>query len=149
MRRSVYCTASFSVCSRRRTELPIIYPDLWLDYKLATHPFSIRNRITVSVPILWAVIAVIRVESRAEAEGHPSSHVFAFQAGANVGPFTGQTRQFERVKRKFCQSLAEGRGKNKTSSIRGGTRSWGPIELARKPYSVVDSSATSFLRNFH
>jgi hypothetical protein len=39
VRRSVYCTASFSVCSRRRTELPIIYPDLWLDYKVATLPF--------------------------------------------------------------------------------------------------------------
>ena len=38
VRRSVYCTASFSGCSRRRTELPIIYPDLRLDYKVATHP---------------------------------------------------------------------------------------------------------------
>src|SRR4029077_7978245 len=26
------------VSSRRRTELPIIYPDLWFDYKVATHP---------------------------------------------------------------------------------------------------------------
>jgi hypothetical protein len=41
VRRSVYCTASFSVCSRRRTELPIIYPDLWLDYKVATHPIAL------------------------------------------------------------------------------------------------------------
>jgi hypothetical protein len=24
----------------RRTELPIIYPDLWLDYKVATHPIE-------------------------------------------------------------------------------------------------------------
>jgi hypothetical protein len=38
VRRSVYCTASFSVCSRRRTELPIIYADFRLDYKLATLP---------------------------------------------------------------------------------------------------------------
>jgi IS6 family transposase len=40
VRRSVdfYCTASFSVSSRRQTELPIIYPDLWLNYKVATHP---------------------------------------------------------------------------------------------------------------
>ena len=38
MRRSVYCTASFSVCSLRRTELPIIYADFRLDYKLATLP---------------------------------------------------------------------------------------------------------------
>ena len=38
MRRSVYCTASFSVCSRRRTELPIIYADFRLGYKLATLP---------------------------------------------------------------------------------------------------------------
>src|SRR5271165_1773576 len=38
MRRSVYCTASFSVCSLRRAKFPIIYPDLRLDYKVATHP---------------------------------------------------------------------------------------------------------------
>jgi hypothetical protein len=31
-------TASFSVCSRRRTELPIIYADFRLDYKFATLP---------------------------------------------------------------------------------------------------------------
>jgi hypothetical protein len=36
-RRSVYCTASFLVCSLRSTKLPIIYPDLRLDYKVATH----------------------------------------------------------------------------------------------------------------
>ena len=35
---SVYCTTSFSVYSRRRTKMPIIYPDLRLDYKVATHP---------------------------------------------------------------------------------------------------------------
>jgi hypothetical protein len=35
---SVYCTTSFSVCSWRRTKMPIIYPDLRLDYKVATHP---------------------------------------------------------------------------------------------------------------
>ena len=35
---SVYCTTSFSVCSLRRTKIPIICPDLRLDYKLATHP---------------------------------------------------------------------------------------------------------------
>jgi hypothetical protein len=35
---SVYCTTSFSACSRRRTKMPIIYPDLRLDYKVATHP---------------------------------------------------------------------------------------------------------------
>ena len=38
MRRSVYCTASFSICSLRRAKFPIIYPVLWLDYKVATHP---------------------------------------------------------------------------------------------------------------
>jgi hypothetical protein len=38
VRRSVYCTASFSVCSRRRTELPIIYANFRLNYKLATLP---------------------------------------------------------------------------------------------------------------
>jgi hypothetical protein len=35
---SVYFTTSFSVCSRRRTKTPIIYPGLRLDYKVATHP---------------------------------------------------------------------------------------------------------------
>ncbi len=39
MRRSVHCTALFSVCSLRRAKFPIIYPDLRLDYKVATHPF--------------------------------------------------------------------------------------------------------------
>jgi hypothetical protein len=39
VRGSVYCTASFSICSLRRTKFPIIYPDLRLDYKVATHPF--------------------------------------------------------------------------------------------------------------
>jgi hypothetical protein len=29
---------SFSVCSLRRAKFPIIYPDLQLDYKVATHP---------------------------------------------------------------------------------------------------------------
>jgi hypothetical protein len=40
VRRSVYCTASFSVCSRRRTKMPIIYADFRLDYKLATLPIA-------------------------------------------------------------------------------------------------------------
>ncbi len=38
VRRSVHCTALFSVCSLRRAKFPIIYPDLRLDYKVATHP---------------------------------------------------------------------------------------------------------------
>jgi hypothetical protein len=38
VRRSVYCTASFSVCSLRRAKFPIIYPDLRFNYKVATHP---------------------------------------------------------------------------------------------------------------
>ena len=38
MRRSVYCTASFSICSLRRTKVLIIYPEFPLDYKLATLP---------------------------------------------------------------------------------------------------------------
>ena len=48
MRRSVYCTASFLVCSRRRTELPIIYADFRLDYKLATLPFCPLSRLAPS-----------------------------------------------------------------------------------------------------
>src|SRR5580698_5290725 len=43
VRRSVYSTGSFSVCSRRRTELPIIYADFLLDYKLATLPLNKRR----------------------------------------------------------------------------------------------------------
>jgi restriction endonuclease Mrr len=38
VRRSVYCTASLLVSSRRPTKFPIIHPDLRLDYKVATHP---------------------------------------------------------------------------------------------------------------
>jgi hypothetical protein len=36
---SVYCTTSFSVCSRGQPKMPIIYPGLRLDYKVATQPF--------------------------------------------------------------------------------------------------------------
>jgi hypothetical protein len=43
VRRSVCCTTSFSVCSLRPTKLPIIYPDLRLDYKVATHPLGFRR----------------------------------------------------------------------------------------------------------
>jgi len=39
VRRWVYCTSSFSVCSLRRAKFPVIYSDLWLDYKVATHPY--------------------------------------------------------------------------------------------------------------
>ena len=38
MRRLVYCTASFSIYLLQRAKFPIIYPVLWLDYKVATHP---------------------------------------------------------------------------------------------------------------
>jgi len=38
VRRSVYCTASLLVSSRRPTKFPVIYPDLRLDYKVATLP---------------------------------------------------------------------------------------------------------------
>src|ERR1700722_5359610 len=53
VRRSVYCTASFSVCSLRRTELPIIYADFRLDYKLATLPFLTLIPAPKSVRLLW------------------------------------------------------------------------------------------------
>jgi len=43
VRRSVYCTASFSVCSLRRAKFPIIYPDLRLDCKVATHPLILTH----------------------------------------------------------------------------------------------------------
>ena len=48
MRRSVHCTALFSVCSLRRAKFPIIYPDLRLDYKVATHPAQHPEITTVS-----------------------------------------------------------------------------------------------------
>ena len=34
MRRSVYCTASFSICSLRRAKFPIIYPSFGSTTKL-------------------------------------------------------------------------------------------------------------------
>jgi hypothetical protein len=46
VRRSVYCTGSFSVCSLRRPKFPIIYPDLRLDYKVATHPPGVLGQRT-------------------------------------------------------------------------------------------------------
>ena len=36
---SVCSIALFSVCSLRRVKFPIIYPDLRLDCKVATHPY--------------------------------------------------------------------------------------------------------------
>jgi CHAT domain-containing protein len=44
VRRSVYCTASFSVCSLRRAKFAIIYPDLRLDYKVATLPRALPSQ---------------------------------------------------------------------------------------------------------
>src|SRR6476620_13212 len=41
-RKSVCSTASFSVCSLQRAKIPIIYPDLRLDYKVATLPPGAR-----------------------------------------------------------------------------------------------------------
>jgi hypothetical protein len=41
-RASVCSIALFSVCSLRRAKFPIIYPDLPLDCKVATHPTYIR-----------------------------------------------------------------------------------------------------------
>ena len=55
VRRLVYCTASFSICSLRRAKLPIIYPVLWLDYKVATHP--IRDPVGSKPRALWRRIA--------------------------------------------------------------------------------------------
>ena len=56
MRRLVYCTASFSICSLRRAKFPIIYPVLWLDYKVATHPdvvefVILRRRLDELMPV--------------------------------------------------------------------------------------------------
>jgi hypothetical protein len=59
VRRSVHCTALFSVCSLRRAKFPIIYPDLRLDYKVATHPpmlyaetlFSIKLVTYANLPV--------------------------------------------------------------------------------------------------
>jgi hypothetical protein len=54
VRRSVYCTASFSVCSRRRTELPIIYADFRLDYKLATLPLESKKMVIIKGGQPWS-----------------------------------------------------------------------------------------------
>jgi hypothetical protein len=61
VRRSVHCTALFSVCSLRRAKFPIIYPDLRLDYKVATHPqkrllFIFRSLIKRDHFILWTLV---------------------------------------------------------------------------------------------
>ena len=66
MRRSVYCTASFSVCSRRRTEFPIIYPDLRLDYKVATHPTRYTGVVQDSGEGRWTIQAAIEEAISAE-----------------------------------------------------------------------------------
>ena len=50
MRRSVYCTASFSICSLRRTKVLIIYPEFPLDYKLATLP-TLRTGALGQLPV--------------------------------------------------------------------------------------------------
>ena len=55
MRRSVHCTALFSVCSLRRAKFPIIYPDLRLDYKVATHPIKVfLNRVEIFHFRVWS-----------------------------------------------------------------------------------------------
>ena len=62
VRGSVYCTASFSICSLRRTKFPIIYPAFRLDYKLATLPSggpnSQANRIILSGESGFGVIGL-------------------------------------------------------------------------------------------
>jgi transposase, IS6 family len=61
----VYCTTSFSVCSRRRTKMPIIYPDFRLDYKIATHPFRERWEFaTALLPTLGITIYLRKVAPR-------------------------------------------------------------------------------------
>ena len=59
MRGSVYCTASFSVCSLRRAKLSIIYTDIRLDYKLATLPQKEQRTVIIDYSVisntpLWA-----------------------------------------------------------------------------------------------
>ena len=49
VRRSVYCTASFLICSQRRTKLLIFYPDFRLDYKLATLSEMVAMRYKIPV----------------------------------------------------------------------------------------------------
>jgi hypothetical protein len=81
------------------------------------------------------------MESFAEAEGHPpfcvclSSWWPATISGGSKGAFGSQ----------FSRSMGE---KQNQLDQRGNTF-WGPIELVRKPYSVVDSSSTDFFRHFH
>ena len=66
MRESVYCTASFSVFSRRRAKLPIIYPDIRLDYKLATLPSTKPRRQAKAVEV---AIVFVGLPDSYESEG--------------------------------------------------------------------------------
>jgi len=52
VRRLVYCTASFSICSLRRAKFPIIYPVIRLDYKLATLPSIPTSKLLIRQPSL-------------------------------------------------------------------------------------------------
>ena len=53
-RRSVSCTTSFSVCSLRRAKFSIIYPDLRLDYKVATQPSGESHKRKTPRDRLWS-----------------------------------------------------------------------------------------------
>ena len=53
-RRSVYCNTSCSVCSLRRAKFSIIYPDLRLDYKVATQPSGESHKRKTPRDRLWS-----------------------------------------------------------------------------------------------
>jgi hypothetical protein len=59
VRRSVYCTASLLVSSRRPTKFPVIYPDLRLDYKVATLPADFGDQAFHATTVLGAAIKAL------------------------------------------------------------------------------------------
>jgi len=57
---------------------------------------------------------------------------------------------FGRIKKEVNGSqYPQSMGEKQNQLDQRGNTFWGPIELVRKPYSVVDSSSTDFFRHFH
>ena len=89
MRGSVYFTASFSVFSRRRAKLPIIYPDIRLDYKLATLPIVLSD-----VRVQRAIEAIVRA-ARTKKIGDGKVFVIAIDQVIEFAPKNEEKRRFK------------------------------------------------------
>jgi hypothetical protein len=70
-----------------------------------------------------------------------SPSAFACQAGQ-------QQRFWADQKGGFGSQYPRSMWKKQNQLDQRGNTFWGPIELVRKPYSVVDSSSTDFFRHF-